>query len=151
MSESITVQEHLYDAAYQITEIVDFGIAMPAAPSGKPLPPQGLRFNFDWQGELTGARIKGKIAGTNYVYTRADGVTFINSQGVLTTPEGDRIAVHTEGISTRQEGSPLFQERENIQFYTACSRYAWVNRLQCWATGSVDLSTGRIAMKAYSA
>jgi hypothetical protein len=150
MSETMAVQEHLYDVAGQITKTIDFGVDLKVA-ERTPSPPQGLRFNFDWQAELTGARIKGKIAGTNYVYTRADGVTFINSQGVLTTPEGDRIAVHTEGISTRQEGSPVFQERENIQFYTACPRYAWVNRLQCWATGSVDLSTGRIAMKVYTA
>ena len=150
MSETVAVQEHLYDSAGQITKTTDFGIDLKVSVR-TPSPPEGLRFNFDWQAELVGARIRGKMAGTNYVYTRADGVTFINSQAVLTTPEGDRIAVHTEGISTRQEGSAVFQERENIQFFTACPRYAWVNRLQCWATGTVDLSTGKIAMTGYSA
>ena len=150
MSETMAVQEHLYDAVGQITKTTDFGIDLRV--SGRtPSPPEGLRFDFDWQAELTGPKIRGKIAGTNYSYTRADGVTFVDSHAVLTTPEGDRIAIRTEGISTRQAGSTIFQQRENISFYTACAKYSWINHIQGWATGTVDLSTGRIAMKAYSA
>ncbi len=150
MSETMAVQEHLYDVAGQITKTIDFGVDLRVS-ERTPSPPQGLRFNFDWQADLTGPKLRGKIVGTNYTYTRADGVTFVDSHGVLTTPEGDRIAVRTEGISTRQEGSAIFQERENITFYTASARYFWMNRIQAWATGTVDLSTGKIATKAYCA
>lgn len=150
MSASMAVQEFLYDVAGQITKTTDFGIDVQAS-ARTPSPPQGLRFDFEWRAELTGPKINGKLVGTDYAFTRSDGVTLIDSHAVLTTPEGDRIAIRTEGISTRQEGAAVFQQRENISFYTASKRYAWVNLIQAWATGTVDMSTGRFDLKGYSA
>jgi len=146
----MAVQEHLYDAKGQVTKTVDFGIDVRVS-SETPVPPQGLRFNIDWYAELTGPKLKGKIVGTNYAYTSADGLSHVDSQGVLTTPEGDRIAVHTTGISVREKNSPLFSQHENISFFTASDRYAWVNSIQAWGNGTVDLATGKFEVKAYIA
>ena len=150
MSEAMAVQEYLYDAKGQITKTIDFGIDLRVS-TQTPVPPQGLRFNFDWQADLAGSKLKGRIVGTNYAYTTADGVSHVDSQGVLTTPEGDRIAVHTTGISTRKKDSPLFLQHENISFFTGSERYRWVNQVQAWGNGTVDLATGRFEIKAYIA
>ena len=152
MSETMAVQEHLFDAATQITETIDFGIKVQDVRSGRtPMPPQGLRFNFKIEGELTGAKIKGKISGIDYFYLRADGIGFIDAQMIVTTTEGDRIAIHTQGISTLHEGSAVSQFSESESFLTASVKYAWINRIQGWATGTVDLATGKLAAKSYIA
>ncbi|MGA2765876.1 MAG: DUF3237 family protein [Spirochaetia bacterium] len=152
MSETVAVQEHLFDSTTQITETIDFGTGMEDVRSGRTtMPPQGLRFNLRIEGELTGAKVKGKISGTNYLYVRADGVGFIDAHFIVITPEGDRIAMHAQGISTPPEGSTVSQFRENESFFTASTKYAWINRIQVWATGSVDLETGKLTAKGYIA
>ena len=154
MSETMAVRELLFDAAAQLTETIDFGIDAQSLFSGRtPVPPQGVRLNTSFQAEFTGPKFKGKIAGTDYILWRADGVGMINAQGVITTVEGDRIAYHADGILARPEqaSSTLYQGRENISFHTASAKYSWLNRIQCWATGTLDLATRKMTMKAYAA
>jgi hypothetical protein len=43
----------------------------------------------------------------------------------------------------------VFSLRENVQLTTASGGYAWVNALQIWGVGSVDLGTGKINIKGY--
>ena len=152
MSETMVVQELLYDETGQMTETTDFGIDVQSLFSGRtPVPPQGVRFNTNFQSEITGPKLKGKFVGTNYVLLRADGVGMMNVQGVLTTVEGDKIAVHADGILTGQQGSSVYQLRSNVSFNTASVKYSWVNRILVWATGTTDLSTGKFAVKGYVA
>jgi hypothetical protein len=150
MSETMAIQELLYEATGQITKTTDFGVRLETS-RRTPSPPEGLRFDFEWHAELTGPKVRGKMEGTTYSYTRADGVTFVEWRSVLATPEGDRIAVHSEAVSLREEGTAIFQQRENIRFHTASPRYSWLNRIQGWATNAIDLSTGKFAMKGYYA
>jgi hypothetical protein len=152
MSETMAVQEHLFDATGQLTETTDFGIDAQSVLSGRtPTPPQGVRFNTSFQVEITGPKLKGKIVGTDYWILRADGVGIVNVEAVLTPVEGDRIAYHANGIFTGQQGSAIYQLRENLSFHTSSMKYSWVNRIQCWATGTIDLSTRKIAVKGYAA
>jgi Protein of unknown function (DUF3237) len=152
MAETIAVQEHIYDMAVQLTQIIDFGIDAQSLASGRtPMPPQGVRFDASFNGEMKGPKLRGKVAGTNYLQLRADGVGVINGHAVLTTEDGDRIAIHADGVQTREQGSPVYQYRENLTFYTASPKYSWVNRIQGWATGTGDLSSGKITMKGYTA
>ena len=113
MSEVMTVREHLYDAKGQITKTVDFGIDLQMF-SQIAVPPRGLRFNFEYQAELTGKKLMGKVVGTNYAHMSGDGVTHIDSYGVLTTPEGDRIAVHATGMSILPKDALEVIQHENM-------------------------------------
>ena len=152
MAETIAVQEHLYDETGQMSETIDFGIDAQSLFSGRtPVPPQGVRFNSNFQSEITGPKLKGKLAGTNYALWRADGVGMMNVQAVLITAEGDKIAVHADGIFTGEQGSAVYQLRDNVSLYTASVKYSWVNRILIWGTGTIDLSTRKIAVKAYIA
>jgi len=150
MSESILVHEHLYDAKGQITKTVDFGVRLETT-LRTTIPPEGVRFDFHWNAEATGPKLKGKMEGTTYGYTRADGLASVEWRGVLTTPEGDRIAVEGDAVTVRQGESPIFQQRETVRFHTASPNYSWVNRVSVVGVNKIDLSTGRFEMQGYEA
>jgi len=152
MSETMSVQELVYDETAQFTEVTDFGIDMQSAMSGaKAIPPEGIRVDISFEGELTGPKLKGKIVGTDYALLRADGLGKLDVHAVITTEDGERIAFYADGVSILQEGSPIGELRENVTLHTAAPQYSWVNRLQFWATGQVDLSTGKLTLRGYSA
>ena len=138
--------------AIQVTGETNFGIDMQSALSGsKDMPPEGVRVDAPFEGELKGPKLKGKIAGTDYLLIRGDGVAKLHIHAVITTDNGGRIAFCGEGIGTVQEGSPIAQLRENVTLHTAAQEYSWVNSQQFWATGQTDLSTGKVTLKVYSA
>jgi len=152
MSETMVVQEHVYDATIQITEMVDFGLDLKAIASKKAqIPPQGLRVNVAFKGELKGPKLQGTISGIDYLLMKPDGIGQLNVQAVITTSDGERIAQRGDGVLTPQQDSSVSQLRENIAFYSASSKYGWVNRMQFWASGTSDLSTGRILLKVFIA
>jgi hypothetical protein len=152
MSETMTVQERIYDATMQITGMVDFGLDLKTVMTGKAqIPPQGLRFNTAFQGELQGPKLAGRISGTDYVLIRPDGVGVLDVHAVVTTTDGERIALRASGTLMQQPDSSVGQIRENITLQTASAKYGWVNSLQCWAAGTSDLSTGRVLMKVFAA
>jgi Protein of unknown function (DUF3237) len=151
MSEAMTVQE-IYEARIHVTQVVDFGLELQAVVSRRvPIPPHGLRVNASFEGEVKGPRLSGRITGVDYLTLKPDGIAALNIEGVIETGEGERVAMHGGGIIVPPPGSPVGQLRENVTLYSASSRYSWVNRLQCWATGTVDLSTGEIAAKLFAA
>ncbi len=152
MPETMSVQELIYNETIQITGQTDFGMDMQSALSGaREIPPEGVRLDIDFEGELTGPKLSGKIAGTDYAYMRGDGVAKLHVHAVITTDDGERIALYADGIAMVQPGSPTMQLRENVTLHTAAPEYSWVNRLQIWVTGQGDLSTGQTALKGYSA
>ncbi len=53
------------------------------------------------------------------------------------------------GVAIRRGESMVFSLRENTKLTTASGSYSWVNPLQIWSIGSVDLSTGEVAVKGY--
>ena len=48
-----------------------------------------------------------------------------------------------------QPGSPVALLRENVKLTTASAAYSWVNPLQIWGIGTVDLVAGEIKVRAY--
>jgi hypothetical protein len=151
MSVNMSVQELVYTETLQLTGETDFGIGMQAAMSGaQAIPPGGLRFDLPFQGELEG-KIAGGIAGTDYAFMRGDGIGLLHAHAIITTEDGERISFFADGLALFEPGSPIAQLRENVTLYSASPKYAWVNRLQIWATGQGDLSTNQTTLKGYSA
>jgi hypothetical protein len=150
MSQNVAVRDLVYDETFRTTGVEDFGVDMGSALSGaKPVPPEGVRVNVSFEGELKGPRLRGKVAGTDYLIIRADRVVRLDVHAVITTDDGARIALHGDGVAD-VEGSTA-QLRENATLHTSAPAYAWVNRLQVWATGQSDLATGVATLKAYTA
>lgn len=152
MSQAMSVGELVFNERIQLMPEVNFGIDMASALSGKEaIPPEGVRVDVPFSGELTGPRIAGKIQGTDYALMRGDGITRIDVRAVITTDGGDRIALSADGVARVEPGTTIVQLRENVRLHSTTEQYRWVNRLQVWAGGEVDLSNGQATLKAYEA
>lgn len=150
---AMPVTEHLYDVTLQLIEIIDYGIGLDAFSQGETaLPPQGARFDFSFAGRISGEKINGSIRGVDYGIVRADGRFDLDLQAQIITDDGEKIAFYADGIFTPPDPvTGIGQVRENVRLITASPRYAWVNKLQIWATGGSNVTTGQIRLKGYIA
>jgi hypothetical protein len=89
------------------------------------------------------------VAGTGAV----DGGIVIDLSAmrqVQVDPEA-RIAFWADGIFVPPvDGSGIAQIRENVRLTTAHAQYQWVNQLQVWITGTIDLPREKIRVTAYA-
>jgi hypothetical protein len=147
-----TPGEFIYEYALQFTQVVEYGI--PANPlfSGQTLPPaEGARFDVYFEGPITGPKMKGTVKGVDYLHIRADGRCQLHIHAEITTEDGKKISLAADGVGIPQQGSPVIQLRENVTLTTNHPEYAWVNTIQVWAPGTVDVSKGEIRVKGYAA
>ena len=61
------------------------------------------------------------------------------------------IALAADGVAIPEKGSPVLHLRENVTLTTNHPEYAWLNPIQVWAPGTVDLSKGEIRVQGYAA
>jgi hypothetical protein len=143
--------ELIYEYSPQVTRVVDYGASADALFSGQVSPPpEGARIDFYLEGPVIGPKLKGTINGVDYLYFRADGRAQLHIHGEITTEGGKKIALAADGIAVREEGSSVCQLRENVTLLTNHIELAWVNALQVWATGTVDVANGQVRVKGYA-
>ncbi len=143
--------ELLYEYTMQFTEVVEYGTSAEALFGGQTPPPaEGARIDVYFEGPVTGAKLNGTAKGVDYLHMRADGRVQLNIHVEITTEDGKKIALAADGVAIPEEGSPVFQLRENVTLTTNHPEYAWVNPLQIWAPGTVDVAKGEIRIKAYA-
>jgi hypothetical protein len=141
--------EKIYEYEVSITGVSDFGVSMDAILSGQtPVPPQGVRIDIGFDGRGTG-RLAGRVHGTDYVRFRADGRADLDIRGVIETDDGHRIALSASGVAVPRADEPVVDLSENVTLGTAAAPYAWVNARQIWATGTVNLATGKVHIEGY--
>ena len=58
-------------------------------------------------------------------------------------------ALAADGVALGE--APVLQLRENVKLTTSHPEHAWVNHIQIWASGTVDLAKGEIRVKGYAA
>jgi hypothetical protein len=142
--------ELLYEATMKITQVVEYGVSMDALLSGQAPPPgEGVRLDVYFEGPISGAKINGSVKAVDYLHVRADGRMQINVHGEITTADGKKIALSADGVASGQP--PVLELRENTTLTTSHPEYSWVNPLQAWALGTVDLAAGEIRVKNYAA
>ena len=141
--------ELLYEYTPMITGVVEYGVSMDALASGQvPPPPEGARFDVYFEGPIVGAKLNGTVKGVDHLHVRADGRFQLHIHADITTDDGKMIALRADGIGMGEP--PVMQLRENVTMTTSHPEYSWVNTLQVWAPGTVDLSTGEIRVKGYA-
>jgi len=152
MSEQTGIPgELIYEYAPQFTQVVEYGTSAEALFAGQTPPPaEGARIDVHFEGPVTGARLKGTAKGVDYLHIRADGRIQLNIHAEITTEDGKKIALAADGVGIPQEGSPVFQLRENVTLTSNHPEYAWVNPLQVWAPGTVDVAKGEVRIKGYA-
>ena len=151
-TSNITVGELLYEVTVNFTGVTEYGASMADIASGQAAPPpEGARFDVAFEGSMTGPKLQGTVKGVDYLNIRADGRVELHIHGEVTTQDNQKIALFADGVATPEEGSPVFQLRENATLTTSFPAYAWVNSLQLWGIGTVDVVQGQVNVKGYSA
>jgi hypothetical protein len=146
-----TPGELVYVYACNFTQVVEYGVSANAIFSGQmPPPAEGARFDVYFEGPVTGPKMKGMVKGVDYLHIRADGRCQFNIHAEITVEDGKKIALAADGVAIPEKGSPVFQLRENVTLTTNHPEYAWLNPLQVWAPGTVDVSKGELRIKGYS-
>jgi Protein of unknown function (DUF3237) len=149
---TIDVGELLYDYTCKITGMSEFGVSFEALLGGTIAPPaEGARFDVHLAGASAGPKLKGQVTGVDYLRVRADGRFDLHIHADITTDDGQKISLHADGVALRRPAGPIVDLRENVTLFTSSKAYSWVNGLQVWGTGTVDLAEQVIHIKGYSA
>ncbi len=147
----MTANELIYETEIHFTGTVEYGVSMEALTSRRvAIPLAGARFDQTFEGILHGPKLRGKIAGTDYLTVRADGLFQLHLHARVTTEDGTIISMSSEGISMQIEGEKLAQIRTAVTLFTASESYDWLNQLRLWAVGTFDPMKGEALVRAYA-
>jgi len=150
--DSISNRETLYEARIDLTKVIEFGASMDALLSQQSAPPpEGARFDVAFDGAVTGARLAGTITGVDYIHVRAEGRFQLHIHGVIATNDGANISMFADGVATPGTQEHLHELRENVTLTTSSEVYSWVNPLQIWGSGTVDLQAMEVRVRTYIA
>jgi hypothetical protein len=140
----------IYEYKLEITQTVEYGASADAVFAGQTPPPEGARFDLYLEGSVAGPKLNGTVKGVDYLEFRADGRADLHIHAEITTEDGRKIALFADGVAIREKESPIFQLRENVSLTSNHAELLWVNPVQIWAAGTVDVSTGHVRVKAYT-
>jgi hypothetical protein len=126
--------------------------------------PEGIRVNFYFSGgSFAGPRLRGKVlpVGGDDLLLRTDGIGILDVRTTWETDDGALIHVPYSGILDagpegyerflRNELPPIMPLRNAPRFQTSHPKYLWLNRLQCFGIGNVDLGQNRVSYDVYVA
>ena len=149
---TIEVGELLYEYSVKITGVTEYGVSFESLMAGTVAPPpEGARFDVAFEGASHGPKLKGKVTGVDYVRVRADGRFQLHIHAEISADDGQKIALHADGVAIPRPGSSNADLRENVSLSTSSKNYTWVNVLQVWGIGTVDLADQVVHVKGYSA
>jgi hypothetical protein len=148
---TIEMGEPLYEYTLKITGLVEYGVNFGELVAQKiPIPPEGARFDIAFAGEATGSKLSGKVSGIDYTYMRTDGRFQLDVHAEITTDDGQKISLKADGVAIQREGSSISDLRENLTLFSSSKDYTWVNTIQVWGVGTVDLVSQVIYIAGYS-
>lgn len=147
--ESRMPGELIYEYRPRIVEVVEYGASADAILSGQAPPAEGARFDFYLEGSVSGPKLQGTFRGVDHICFRADGRAELHIHGEITTEDGKKIALEAGGVAIAKVGSSLLELREHVSLVTNHPELSWVNPIEIWARGVVDVSTGQVQVEAY--
>ena len=148
----IEVGELLYEYTPNITRLTEYGTSLAELMSGKVvMPPEGARIDVHFEGPVTGEKLKGTVKGVDYIWIRSDGRMELDIHAEITTEDGQKIYLKADGVGLPKKDSSISDLKENITLFSSYKNYTWMNTLQLWGIGTVDLASLVINVKGYSA
>ena len=148
---TIDLGEPLYEYNLKVTGLTEYGVSLQDLASGKiPPPPEGARFDVAFAGEATGSKLSGKVSGVDYLHIRADGRFQLDVHAEITTADGQKISLKADGVALPRQDSSISGLREKVTLFSSSKDYTWVNTIQIWGIGTVDLATQDIHIAGYS-
>jgi hypothetical protein len=142
--------ELIYEYTPKVTETVEYGVSADAMFAGEPPPPEGARLDLYLEGPVGGGKLNGTVRGVDYVNFRADGRAELHIHAQIVTESGKNVALQAGGVAVRQDGSSLLELREHVSLRSNHPELAWVNGLEIWARGVVDVASGQVHLRAFS-
>jgi hypothetical protein len=125
--------------------------------------PAGIRVNFYIAGgEMSGPRCNGKVmpVGGDWILIRRDGVGEVDVRLTMETADGALIYVVYNGVADPGPDSyeaflnntltPTFPIRIAPRFSTAHPAYAWMNRVQAYGVGEVNMADASVTYHVYA-
>jgi hypothetical protein len=144
-----TLENELYSYHLKVTRVAEYGVSFAKLTAGEVAPPAcGARFDVWFEGKVSG-KVEGTIKGCDYIYVRADGRMELNVYGEINTNDGATIAVEATGTGSPVEGKPRVAIRENVKLFSGHEQYSWLNGLQIWGPGEVNLGEGTVDVTFY--
>ncbi len=140
----------IYEYWPQITRVVEYGASADAVLSGQTPPAEGARFDFYLEGPVSGPRLQGTFRGVDYICFRADGRAELHIHGEITTEDGKKVALEAGGAAIPEVGSSVLQLREHVSLISNHPELSWVNPIEVWARGAVDVSSRQVHVRAYA-
>lgn len=140
----------LFKEDLQLTGVTEYGIRWDELLNGEVNPPpQGARFDITFEGTFAGPDLKGTIKGIDYLTVRADGKFMLNIYAVVTTEEGTVIPIREQGpVMPGENGTAYLQLA--ISFTTNAPKYAWLNQVEGWAIGEINMNTRAVTAEVYT-
>jgi hypothetical protein len=113
--------------------------------------PRGQRVDIELAGDvLPRSRVRGRLAGTDYLTVRPDGVAELDVRATLTTDDGEVVSVRASGLATIDD-TGLASGTLALRFETASEPLAWLNREVGIAETRADMANGSLELDAYTA
>ena len=148
---TIQMGEPLYEYTLKITGMAEYGVSFEQLAAQKiTIPPEGARFDVAFAGEATGSKLSGKVSGVDYTHMRADGRFQLDVHAEITTEDGQKISLKADGVAIQRKDSSISDLRENVTLFSSSKDYTWVNTIQVWGVGTVDLAAQTIYIAGYS-
>ena len=109
----------------QLEPLIGFRASMAARAIGAT--PRGQQLDIELAGDvLPGSRLKGRLAGTDYLTLRPDGVAELDVRATLTTDDGEVVSVRASGLATIDDAG-LASGTLALRFETAAEALAWLS------------------------
>jgi hypothetical protein len=86
----------------------------------------------------------------DYANVRADGRVELHLHAQFDLADGGKVSFFADGVGTLGANG-ILQVRENGTLKSNSLAHAWVNQIQVWASGTVNLITGELRVKGYKA
>jgi imidazole glycerol phosphate synthase subunit HisF len=125
---------------------------------------EGIRVNFYLAGgEIRGPRCAGKVlpVGADWLLIRKDGIGLVDVRATMEMHDGALVySAYTGVLDPGPNGyeafvngtlPPKFPIRTAPRFQTAAPAYAWMNRVQAYGVGEVDLANALVSYDVYAA
>jgi peroxiredoxin len=142
--------ELIYEYAPRITRTVEYGVSADAMFAGETPPSEGARLDLYLEGPVCAGKLNGTVRGVDYLDIRADGRAEVHIHAEIVTESGQNVALEAGGVAIRQDGTSLMELREHVSLRSNHAELAWVNGLEIWARGVVDVASGQVRLRAFS-
>jgi len=149
---------------HNIEHLFSFTVSLHMPPEEIGPVAEGIRVNFYLAGgEIRGPRCSGKLlpVGADWLLTRKDGVGKVDVRATMEMQDGALVYAAYTGLldpgPKAYEGflngtlPPKFPIRTAPRFQTSHPDYLWMNRVQGYGVGEVDLASASVAYDVYAA